>query len=89
MIHFRSNIQTAEFGLYQIYKHSASLRVYKSDLNLLRGLYLRVRDSKFCILHSAPATSFSIQNFSFIVHSARACICKQNTHLTVSNTFNI
>ena len=35
---------------------------------------------KFCILHSAPAASCSIQNFSFIVHSARACICKQNTH---------
>ena len=54
--------------------------------------YLRVRDccvSKFCILHSAPATSCSIQNFSFIVYSARACICKQNTNLTVSNTFNI
>ena len=37
-------------------------------------------NSKFCILHSAPAVSCSIQNFSFIVHSARACICKQNTH---------
>ena len=36
-------------------------------------------NSKFCILHSAPAASCSIQN-SFIVHSARACICKQNTH---------
>ena len=35
---------------------------------------------KFCILHSAPAASCSIQNFSFIVHSVRACICKQNTH---------
>ena len=31
----------------------------------------------------------SIQNFEFIVHSASACICKQNTNLTVSNTFNI
>ena len=40
MIHFRSNIQTAEFGLYQMYKHSASPRVYKSDINLLRGLYI-------------------------------------------------
>ena len=29
-------------------------------------------NSKFCILHEA--------HFSFIVHSARACICKQNTH---------
>ena len=37
-------------------------------------------NSKFCILHSAPAASCSIQNFSFIVHSARVCICKQNTH---------
>ena len=37
-------------------------------------------NSKFCMLHSAPASSCSIQNFSFIVHSARACICKQNTH---------
>ena len=37
-------------------------------------------NSKFCILHSAPAASWSMQNFSFIVHSARACICKQNTH---------
>ena len=33
-------------------------------------------NSKFCILHSAPVASCSIQNFSFIVHSARACICK-------------
>ena len=40
MIHFRSNIQTAEFGLYQIYKRSASPRVYKSDINLLYGLYI-------------------------------------------------
>ena len=39
MIQFRSNIQTAEFGFYQIYKHSASPRVYKADINLLRGLY--------------------------------------------------
>ena len=37
-------------------------------------------NSKFCILHSAPAASCSIQNFSFIIHLARACICKQNTH---------
>ena len=53
-------------------------------------------NSKFCklhsapaascsILHSAPAASCSMQNFSFIVHSARACICKQNTNVTVSN----
>ena len=40
MIHFRSNIQTAKFGLYQIYKHPASPRVYKSDINLLHGLYI-------------------------------------------------
>ena len=32
MIQFRSNIQTAEFGLYQIYK--------QSDINLLRALYI-------------------------------------------------
>ena len=37
-------------------------------------------NSKFCILHSASAASCSIQKFSFIVRSARACICKQNTH---------
>ena len=37
-------------------------------------------NSKFWILHSAPAASCSIQNFSFIVRSVRACICKQNTH---------
>ena len=37
-------------------------------------------NSKFCILHSAPAASCIIQNFSFIVHSARAVICKQDTH---------
>ena len=37
-------------------------------------------NSKFCILHSAPVASYSIQNFSFIIHLARACICKQNTH---------
>ena len=30
-------------------------------------------NSKFCVLHLAPAASC-------IVHSARACICKQNTH---------
>ena len=42
MIHFRSNIQTAEFGLYQMSKHSAPLRVYKSDMimNLLHGFYI-------------------------------------------------
>ena len=37
-------------------------------------------NSKFCLLHSPPAASCSTQNFPFIVHSARACICKQNTH---------
>ena len=42
-------------------------------------------NSKFCMLHSAPAASCSIQSFSFIIHLARACICKQNTNLTVSN----
>ena len=43
MIHVRSNRQTAEFGLYQLYKHSVSPRVYKSDINLLRGLYILLR----------------------------------------------
>ena len=43
MIPFRSNRQTAEFGLYQMYKHSASPRVYKFDINLLRGLYILLR----------------------------------------------
>ena len=38
-------------------------------------------NSKFCILHSAKAASCSIQNFSFIVHSARACIRKQNKEI--------
>ena len=52
-----------------------------------------IMNSKFCILHSAPAASCSIQNFSFIVpgryktqrvysalivHSAHACICIGN-----------
>ena len=37
-----SNIQTAVFGLYQMYKHSASPRVYESDINLLRGLYIYI-----------------------------------------------
>ena len=36
--------------------------------------------SQHPVLNSAPAASCSIQNFSFIVQSARACICKQNTH---------
>ena len=43
---YRSNIQTAEFGLYQSYKHSASPRVYKSDINLVRGLYILLIDFK-------------------------------------------
>ena len=34
-------------------------------------------------------TECSIENFEFIVCSASACICKQNTNLTVSKTFNI
>ena len=37
-------------------------------------------NSKFCIFHSGKAASCSMQNFSFIVHYDRACICKQNTH---------
>ena len=48
MIHFKSNIQTAKFGLYQMYKHSASPRVYKFELNLFRGLYIyRVSQEKY------------------------------------------
>ena len=39
-----------------------------------------IMNSKFCMLHSAPAALCSVQNFSFIIHLARACICKQNTH---------
>ena len=39
---------------------------------------------KFCVLHSARAASCSIQNFSFIVHSARACFVNK-TFTTVSN----
>ena len=46
-------------------------------------------NEKFCILHEAAGAECRIQNFEFIVHSASACICKQNTNLTVSNTFNI
>ena len=46
-------------------------------------------NERFCILHEAGGAEFSIENFEFIVHSASACICKQNTNLTVSNTFNI
>ena len=37
-------------------------------------------NGKFCILHEVAGAECSIQNFSIIVHSARACICKQNTH---------
>ena len=46
-------------------------------------------NEKFCILHEAAGAECSLENFEFIVHSASACICKQNTNLTVSNTFNI
>ena len=46
-------------------------------------------NEKFCMLHAAAEPECSIQNFEFIVDSASACICKQNTNLTVSNTFNI
>ena len=48
-----------------------------------------IMNEKFCILHEAAGAEWSIQYFEFIVHLARACICKQNTNLTVSNTFNI
>ena len=43
----------------------------------IHALAKRTMNSKFCTLHSA---SCSIQSFSFIVHLARAYICKQNTH---------
>ena len=46
-------------------------------------------NEKFFILHEAAGAEWSIQNFEFIIHLASACICKQNTNLTVSNTFNI
>ena len=46
-------------------------------------------NEKFCILHEAAGAEWSIQNFKLIVHLASACICQQNTNLTVSNTFNI
>ena len=60
-------------------------------------IYLRVRDCCECFVYKYThelnvqwTKNFcSIQNFEFIVHSASACICKQNTNLTVSNTFNI
>ena len=42
-------------------------------------------NEKFCILHEAAGA----EHFEFIIHLASACICKQNTNLTVSNTFNI
>ena len=42
----------------------------------IHALAKRTMNSKFCTLHSAPAASCNIQNFSFIVHLARACICK-------------
>ena len=45
----------------------------------------------FCLqIHTrAECTMNEKQNFEFIVHLASACICKQNTNLTVSNTFDI
>ena len=46
-------------------------------------------NEKFSILHEAAGAECSVQNFVFIVHSASACICKQNTNLKVSNIFNI
>ena len=46
-------------------------------------------NEKFCILHGATGAEWSIQNIEFIVDLASACISKQNTNLTVSNTSNI
>ena len=46
----------------------------------IHALAERIMYSKFSILHSATAASCNIENFSFIIRSARACICKQNTH---------
>ena len=35
----------------------------------------------FCLqIHALAECTMNSQTFSFIVHSARACICKQNTH---------
>ena len=44
------------------------------------------------ILYTARGRRGRVQYTKFFVHctySARACICKQNTNLTVSNTFNM
>ena len=57
MIHFRSNTQTAVFGLSQMYKHSASPRVYKSDINLLRGLYILLIYLSTLLKHKCIKTS--------------------------------
>ena len=46
----------------------------------MHALAKSTMNSIFCILHSAPVALCSIQNFSFIIHLARACICKQNSH---------
>ena len=51
-------------------------------------MYLRVRDCYECFVYKTR-TRAECKNFEFIVHSASACICKQNTNLTVSGTFNI
>ena len=57
---------------------------------------LRVRDCCECFVYKYTH-ELNVQltknvvptNFEFIVHSASAYICKQNTNLTVPNTFNI
>ena len=44
-------------------------------------------NSKFCrILYQK---NFSIQNFLFIVHSACACICRQNTHNSLTLKYSV
>ena len=61
MIHFRSNIQTAEFGLYQMYKHSASPRV--TDWNPTRS---RRGTSINCKVHGATCVDNTVF-FTFII----------------------
>ena len=89
MIHFRSNIQTAEFGLYhQMYKHSAPLRVYKSDMNLLHGLYIAsifisfiyIFGTKHIKLHKQQ-TFYMIRTITMFVH--RHKYCKKNIIKTI------
>ena len=71
---------------------SSELRLYINVLETVKFVFcLQIHalaectmNSKFSILHSAPPASCSIQNFSFIVHSARACIGKQNSQQSLT-----